>query len=58
VKPARLTCEIDIVKGVEGMSLYVNCLRIAGPKPWGGGKILYHWEVTFKDLQEAMDFKP
>jgi hypothetical protein len=43
---------IDIVDGVEGLSLYINDYRVAGPKPWGGGTIKKQWRVkkeTFID---------
>ena len=38
------------VKGVEGNSVYLNDYRIAGPKPWSGGKILKEWNVTKRDI--------
>jgi len=31
---------IEIVSGCEGNSVYINDYRLAGPKPWGGGKVL------------------
>ena len=44
--------EINIVQGVEGKSLYINDHRVAGSKPWGGGKIIQTWKVQKKDLLE------
>lgn len=32
--------ELMYVQGVEGNSIYLNDRRIAGPKPWGGGRVL------------------
>ena len=42
---------IDIVSGVEGLSIYIDDTRICGNKPWGGGKVIR----TFKnvDLSEV-----
>ena len=31
---------IDIIKGVEGLAIYINDYRICGPKPWGGGEMV------------------
>jgi len=42
--------KVDIIGGVEGPCLSVNDYRVAGPKPWGGGKITRSWTVTIKDL--------
>lgn len=36
---------IELVSGVEGECIVVNGTRIAGPKPWGGGKIVKTWKV-------------
>ena len=32
--------KFEIVSGVEGMCLYIDETRVAGPKPWGGGTIV------------------
>lgn len=50
--------ELVYVEGVEGNSLYLNERRIIGPKPWGGGPIIYRWkikdvDVFREDLQRA-----
>ncbi len=42
--------DITVVAGVEGPSVYLNDYRIAGPKPWGGGKILYQFFADDEDL--------
>lgn len=35
---------IEVVSGVAGPSLYVNDYRIAGEKPWGGGRTTHSWK--------------
>lgn len=45
--------DIYVVSGVEGPSVYLNDRRIAGPKPWGGGKIVYRWKTYEEDLRMA-----
>jgi len=35
-----MNVNIEIVSGVEGNSLYINDYRVAGPKPWGGGRVI------------------
>lgn len=48
------TYELSIISGVEGKCISLNDYRIAGGKPWGGGKVLQTWEVTLADLKEAI----
>ncbi len=48
------TFTIKLVEGVEGNSIYLNDYRIAGPKPWGGGRVLHSWEVTAADIRNAL----
>jgi hypothetical protein len=45
---------VSLVSGVEGLSIYLNNYRIAGPKPWGGGKILHEFTATSKDIELAL----
>lgn len=46
---------IDIVRGVEGIALYINDFRVVGPKPWGGGKYIKQWEsVNVSDILKAI----
>lgn len=47
-------CRLTYVSGVEGNSIYLNDFRIAGPKPWGGGKVLKEWIVDLKYFDEAL----
>lgn len=35
--------------------LYLDDYRIAGGKPWGGGRIIHRWPVLIKDLVAALD---
>ncbi len=43
--------DLILCEGVEGKSVYLNDYRIAGPKPWGGGKVLQAWKVSADDIQ-------
>ena len=45
--------EVCVISGVEGNCLSINYRRVAGAKPWGGGKIITKWNVTVKDIIEA-----
>lgn len=47
---------LDIIQGVEGLCIGINDFRIAGPKPWGGGKVLHSWKFSLKDLQDAFPY--
>jgi hypothetical protein len=56
-EPARIleqfkAAKVSLVKGVEGLALYINDSRVCGPKPWGGGPVLREW--TEVDLTEAL----
>ena len=35
----------EVVRGVEGDCLVLDGTRIAGPKPWGGGRVIKEWHV-------------
>lgn len=43
---------IKIVDGVEGTSLYINDFRCVGPKPWGGGEVVWEKNVQAKDFMD------
>jgi len=62
VTPVEESCvdkiEVAVVNGVEGLSLYVGEKRVAGPKPWGGGKTLKTWLVPKTDLLEVIGQTP
>lgn len=44
-----------LVQGPEGFSLYLNRVRIAGPKLANGGKVLHEWTVETRDLLYAVN---
>lgn len=50
---------IEVVGGVEGPSIYVGDYstgeRVAGPKPWGGGRTLHSFQVKAEDLRRLAD---
>ena len=43
---------VTVISGVEGYSVYINNYRIAGNKPWGGGKVVCEFKV---DKQKIID---
>jgi len=47
--------KIEIINGVEGMCVTINDTRIAGNKPWGGGKIVNSWIVDNDWILYAME---
>lgn len=50
---------IDIVEGVEGPSVSIGDNhtghRVAGPKPWGGGRTLRRFTATVEDIKRAIE---
>lgn len=46
--------EIDFVRGVEGPSISLNGFRIAGNKPWGGGRIIWSGKASEADIKQAL----
>lgn len=50
----RAKVKIEYVSGVEGNALYINDYRIAGPKPYDGGKVLYSWTAKVGDILESL----
>ena len=47
--------EVCIVHGVEGPCLSVNDTRVAGPKPWGGGRVGQTFRVSVARLLETLE---
>jgi hypothetical protein len=45
---------VEQVSGVEGPSLYIDSLRVAGNKPWGGGSYLGQWKTTPRAVFAAL----
>jgi|SRR6185369_8762102 len=43
-----------IVSGVEGPSVYLNDFRIAGNKPWGGGKAIHTFTTGYESIRQAL----
>jgi hypothetical protein len=48
--------EFTVVEGVEGNSLCINGLRVHGPKPWGGGKVILGVSVSQQEVEKALGF--
>ncbi len=46
--------ELVLIEGPEGMAVCLNNYRIAGPKPWGGGKLCKAWCVKIDDIIKAI----
>jgi len=45
---------VTVISGVEGYSIYINNYRIAGNKPWGGGKVVCEFKVDKKNILERL----
>jgi hypothetical protein len=50
----RARHKVTIVAGVAGPSVYLNDYRIAGPKPWGGGRVVAEYRADGDDVDRAM----
>jgi len=48
------TALLCIIHGQEGDCITINDYRIAGPKPWGGGKVIKSWQVDIEFIKEAL----
>ena len=46
--------EIAVCKGVEGPSVYINNYRVAGNKPWGGGKTIHSFKAEKSNIFHAL----
>ncbi len=46
--------KFEVIKGVEGASLYINDYRVSGPKPWGGGTITNEFRVDREEINKAL----
>jgi hypothetical protein len=51
-RPGEAT--ITVVAGREGHSIYINEIRVAGPKPWGGGLTVCEFNVPRSEIDEAL----
>jgi len=50
--------KIEIISGCEGMCLAINDYRVAGPKAWGGGRVVYSFETDMDRLRSALPSIP
>lgn len=41
---------LEVIVGVAGPCVGLNSIRIAGPKPWGGGTVIATFKVDHEDL--------
>jgi hypothetical protein len=63
-KKAKATDELvfEVIHGVNGACLSVSTdggetgFRLAGPKPWGGGKVIQVFKVSKKELLNELKF--
>lgn len=50
---------VDVVSGVEGPCLTIgdhsSATRVAGPKPWGGGKTMHRFEIKASEIRDELD---
>ena len=46
--------ELIVSSGVSGPCVYLNDFRIAGPKPWGGGRTLYSFKVSVQEIEAVL----
>lgn len=45
---------IEVVSGVGGLCLAIQDRRVAGPKPYGGGKVIHRWIIGADDLKNVL----
>jgi hypothetical protein len=50
----RKWCKVTVVVGPGGYALYVNDLRVAGPKPLGGGRAVCDLRPLVSDVKAAL----
>lgn len=46
--------KIEIIKGAEGECIVINGQRVAGPKPWGGGRVVQSWDTDTLTVLNAI----
>ncbi len=49
---------IELVEGVEGPCIVINAIRVAGPKPWGGGEVVKTWRTEKAHVERAIAHSP
>ncbi len=47
--------KVEVITGPEGQCLSINDIRVAGPKPWGGGVVSMTWNIDDKYIKEALN---
>lgn len=57
---AKRVVLVEVVSGAEGPCLCISeedgCgTRVAGPKPWGGGRTIHSFRVDVAELLEAIE---
>lgn len=50
----KKTVTIEVIVGPMGPCLSINNTRVAGPKPWGGGKVMISWKANVSSLADAL----
>lgn len=45
---------VEQVRGCEGDCLVMDENRVAGPKPWGGGRVVKKWLLDRRQVQEIV----
>ena len=45
----------DVMRGVEGPSLYLENFRVSGRKPWGGGTVAYRFAADPREIIELCE---
>ena len=51
--------KFEVIRGVEGLCLVLDDVRIAGPKPWGGGAVIHTWDAGDDYAKvETCEYKP
>lgn len=57
LRPTDAKIEVEVISGVGGECLAINNTRVAGPKPWGGGRVIASWKCTRADLLSALGIR-
>ncbi len=53
-------CYVEVMAGVEGPCLLIcdkdgSGLRVAGPKAWGGGRVVHRFQVNPRELIKELE---
>lgn len=46
--------KFEIIQGCEGSCLTMNDTRIAGAKPWGGGRVEHTFNVGLQEIEKII----